>query len=214
MNTRVFNLLSKYECIMGESGQHGQLTVNAFRELNEMMKVEFECFASPLNWQTNYFCSAFNDCDHWFGSQGSFFDFLPGQAGSFEVNPPFMIHGSAVEDHLQYIFQQCNNEFALSFVFVSPSPHFMDKAVRNHWLLSRTANLVRMKIVLAKSRHYYYKGNQHELRKADAEKIMATHDSTIYIFQNNLGYATYNFCHTNRAEFVQRIRKSFGEEEG
>jgi len=49
------------------------------------LQVNAECFASPLNWQTGLYCSAFGDVDKWFGSQGSFFDFMPTREGSFEV---------------------------------------------------------------------------------------------------------------------------------
>lgn len=112
------------------------------------LEVNIECFASPLNWQTSGgYCSAFADCDYWFGSLGSFFDFYPTEAGSYEVNPPFMIHGCAVEDHLLRIFAHCANQLALSFVIVYPTPHFWEFDVKKHavrmaistflqWLLS------------------------------------------------------------------------------
>lgn len=92
-----------------------------------------ECFASPLNWQTSGgYCSAFADCDYWFGSLGSFFDFYPTEGGSYEVNPPFMIHGCAVEEHLLRIFSHCANRFALSFVIVYPTAHFWESDVKKH----------------------------------------------------------------------------------
>lgn len=99
---------------------------------SSQLEVDIECFASPLNWQTHGYCSAFADCDFWFGSRGSFFDFLPSEDGSFEVNPPFMIHSCAVEAHLLRVFAHCANRFALSFVLVYPTPHFWDLEVKNH----------------------------------------------------------------------------------
>jgi hypothetical protein len=101
------------------------------------LEVDIECFASPLNWQTRGYCSAFADCDFWFGSLGSFFDFLPSEDGSFEVNPPFMIHSCAVEQHLLRVFAQCANSFALSFVLVYPTPHFWDLEVKTHPVRNR-----------------------------------------------------------------------------
>lgn len=176
---------------MGETGQHGQLTRRAFLFLHSAMEVNFECFASPLNWQIGSYCSAFNDCDHWFGSQGSFFDFMPTQDGSFEVNPPFMIHGAAVEDHLATIFRKCGEMYALSFTLVYPSSHYLDCSVKNHWVLSRVAQKVKKKIVLGKSMHQYFRGNQHELNEAEAVAMDASHATTIYILQNERGWARY-----------------------
>jgi phosphorylated CTD-interacting factor 1 len=58
----------------------------------ELMAAELgvsgECFASPLNCVFPCFCSAFEDTDAAFGSQGSFFAWAPDE-GCFEVNPPF-----------------------------------------------------------------------------------------------------------------------------
>ena len=196
-HTRLMNMALRYQCIMGETGQHGQLPRNVFQFLYRevcalicislvsgdffsihlvalwsltfpsrpvlfsppslflaeiscavsvtsfppffwlmyylQLEVNIECFASPLNWQTSGgYCSAFADCDYWFGSLGSFFDFYPTEAGSYEVNPPFMIHGCAVEDHLLRIFAHCANQFALSFVIVYPTPHFWEFDVKKH----------------------------------------------------------------------------------
>ena len=59
-------------------------------------KVSAECFASPLNWQTQLYCSAFKDTDAWFGSQGSFFNFLPTEDGSYEVVAALLTESDAV----------------------------------------------------------------------------------------------------------------------
>ena len=206
--------MARYECIMGETGQHGQLTRSTFQFLYDKLKVNTECFASPLNWQTVNFCSAFNDCDYWFGSQGSFFDFMPTEDGSFEVNPPFMIHGCSVEDHLQNIFEQCDNQFALSFVLVYPSSHFLDKAVGNHVLLSRKMGWVKMKIVLVKNHHGYFKGNQHEMvtEHGKVPFVMASHNSTIYILQNIKGSEKYSAWRDDPT-FRSSIARVFSEGE-
>jgi len=57
-----------------------------------------------------------------------------------QVNPPFMIHSVAVEDHLLKILDAATPHsnggqgggFALSFVLVYPSAHFWDKHVTSH----------------------------------------------------------------------------------
>lgn len=46
------------------------LPVTVFECLNNAFGVTFECFASPLNCYFKQYCSAFADCDSYFGSRG------------------------------------------------------------------------------------------------------------------------------------------------
>lgn len=56
--------------------------------LHRELQIDHECYASPLNRNLSTFCSVFEDTDRFFGSRGSFYDFLP-ESGCFECNPPF-----------------------------------------------------------------------------------------------------------------------------
>jgi hypothetical protein len=133
------------------------------------------------------YCSAFKDCDYWFGSEGSFFDFYPDKGGSFEVNPPFMIHSTGVEDHLLRIFNSpACQKLALSFVLVYPSPHFWDSDVKKHAVYSKFQV---KEVMLGSGEHWYYKGDQHEQTRADP--VPATHQTTVRILQNERGQAKY-----------------------
>jgi hypothetical protein len=185
MMTRLLNMALRYHCIMGESGQHGQLPREVFQFLHNELQVSHECFASPLNWQTEGYCSAFRDCDFWFGSSGSFFDFYPDSHGSFEVNPPFMIHSTAVEDHLLRIFR-ARPHFALSFVLVYPSPHFWDLDVKSHKVY---IDFQVKEFMLDSGEHWYFKGDQHEQTRA--EPVSATHQTTVRILQNEHGESLF-----------------------
>ena len=148
------------------------------------------------------------------GRKVPFLTFMPTEDGSFEVNPPFMIHGCSVEDHLQNIFEQCDNQFALSFVLVYPSSHFLDKAVGNHVLLSRKMGWVKMKIVLVKNHHGYFKGNQHEMvtEHGKVPFVMASHNSTIYITSKREGPKKYSAWRDDPT-FRSSIARVFSEGE-
>ena len=136
---------------------------------------------------------------------------MPTEDGSFEVNPPFMIHGCAVEDHLEEIFRGCEDQgyerFALSFVLVFPSSHYIDCTVKNHWVLSKLGGKVKKKIVLGKSMHQYFRGNQHELNQPEAAVMNANQDTTIYILQNERGLAKYSGH--RHPDFDRGIKEAF-----
>jgi phosphorylated CTD-interacting factor 1 len=70
------------------AGYHGALPDPVFEALHDDFEVCQELFASPFNCYFSRYCSAFEDSDRAFGSEGSFFGFSPGE-GSFEANPPF-----------------------------------------------------------------------------------------------------------------------------
>ena len=62
-----------------------------FESLREFLGNTIECFASPLNCRFERYFSAFPGLEGSFGSLGSFFDeWHRIEAGSFEVNPPFV----------------------------------------------------------------------------------------------------------------------------
>jgi hypothetical protein len=62
-----------------------------FEALREFLGNTIECFASPLNCRFERYFSAFPGLERSFGSLGSFFDeWSRIEAGSFEVNPPFV----------------------------------------------------------------------------------------------------------------------------
>ena len=62
-----------------------------FESLREFLGNTIECFASPLNCRFERYFSAFPALERAFGSLGSFFDeWHRIEAGSFEVNPPFV----------------------------------------------------------------------------------------------------------------------------
>ena len=87
-NAAVWRLLARYDSI-GGAGFQMAVGKDGFDVLAEMLGVQCECFASPLNCRFDKYCSAFADTDCGFGSAGSFMSFEPTE-GSFEANPPFV----------------------------------------------------------------------------------------------------------------------------
>jgi len=88
--TRLFVLLCRYDLI-GDVNNRCQAIVpsTALKAMVSQFGVAHECFASPLsNIRSSFNSSLFADTDRFFGSLGSFFDFVPLE-GSFHVNPPF-----------------------------------------------------------------------------------------------------------------------------
>lgn len=77
---RVWVMLKRYTTFLGVStaknanldfhDTQASLPVTVFECLNRMFGVTFECFASPLNCYFKQYCSAFGDCDAYFGSRG------------------------------------------------------------------------------------------------------------------------------------------------
>lgn len=81
---RLFALVLRYEAI-GGAGFQAALGGVVMRELQSLLGVNFETFASPLNCYYGHYCSAFADIDGPFGSQGSFATFAP-ESGAYECN--------------------------------------------------------------------------------------------------------------------------------
>ncbi|CAN0418758.1 unnamed protein product, partial [Discosporangium mesarthrocarpum] len=71
---RVFCVLARYETLSATSdGYQMAFPAFGFGLLRELLEVECECFASPLNCTLERFCSVAYDTDQFFGSEGNFF---------------------------------------------------------------------------------------------------------------------------------------------
>jgi hypothetical protein len=82
----------RYATFIGKESEggafHSAAPERVFKLLHDDFEVCQELFASPFNCYFSRYCSAFEDSDRAFGSEGSFFGFSPSE-GSFEANPPF-----------------------------------------------------------------------------------------------------------------------------
>ncbi len=69
-----------------------------------------------------------------------------------QVNPPFMIHSTAVEDQLMKILEDAGNRYALSFVLVYPTAHYTESDVRRHSVYSK---YMQFELELKTAEHWY-----------------------------------------------------------
>jgi len=103
-------LFNRYE-LFGDlnSDNRALIPPMAFDRMAEHFGVVHECFASPLNHVCSSYNSIFPDSDRYFGSLGSFFDFVPTE-GSFAVNPPFDSSSKMVFDHVFGLLKGADND--------------------------------------------------------------------------------------------------------
>ena len=126
----VYSLLTRYRALEGKGWQAG--TPNAVQAcLQQSFGVFGEAFASPLNCYHPLYFSAFPDIDTKFGSCGSFFDFIEGEAssaacGSYAANPPFcqytMLRAiEGIKGCLDRAKERAKAEPPLSFIVIVPA---------------------------------------------------------------------------------------------
>lgn len=75
----------------------------AQKAMSSQFGIGHDCFASPLDaGRSSFNSSLFADTCKFFGSLGSFFDFIP-VSGSFFANPPF--NGATLKPMFDHVFR-------------------------------------------------------------------------------------------------------------
>jgi hypothetical protein len=171
---RYFCLIARYETYSGNTtGMQGAVPHNIFDNLQNLLKIDTECFASPLNVYLKNYYSAFDDTDMFFGSNGSFFsNKLPD--GCYEVNPPFI--NCIMENSVDKINEELKYGNK-TFFFIGPSwtdANFYNKLTNNKFL--------KQSGILDKGKHEYIYGEQHRIFSKNTWK--ANVDSTWFILSN------------------------------
>lgn len=190
----LFNVLSRYNSLLGH-GMHCALSEHVFACMLDHLKVNFECFASPLNCRYSSYCSMFGDTDSCFGSLGSFFDFYP-KRGSFEANPPFIPSIMLAMAH--HILALLDSNEPLSFVVILPGWLELES-----WKILLESKYKQSYLVVAASDHGYCSGAQHQRKD---RYIQAGYDSGVFVLQNVPG--SIEFCFKEDA-FQKDLRHSF-----
>ncbi|KAJ8608427.1 hypothetical protein CTAYLR_010331 [Chrysophaeum taylorii] len=154
LHQRVFAMLLRYsDLARGDPGQHGMVPGAVFGVL-EKWGCQGECFATPFNATLGQYCSPFLETDEVFGSEGSFFDFDPGQ-GNFEINPPFSLADDAVVKRLAALLTEAQERRQpLSFTLVHTEAHA--KTCRAH---EGFAKFIAAEMLLEREAHYYLEGD-------------------------------------------------------
>ncbi|XP_072381419.1 mRNA (2'-O-methyladenosine-N(6)-)-methyltransferase [Diabrotica undecimpunctata] len=158
------------------------LPVTVFECLNRAFGVTFECFASPLNCYFRQYCSAFADCDSYFGSRGSFLK-LKAVSGSFEANPPYCEElMEASVDHMERLLS--DSPEPLSFIVLMP-----DYREPTPVALQRleTSQFKRRQVIVPAYEHEFRHGFQHVLSKSEMN-VRSVHATVIVWLQNSAGH--------------------------
>ena len=164
-----------------------------FDILQDKLKVEGECFASPLNHRLDNFFSAFPDTDRCFGSLGSFFSPNNNRlTGSWECNPPFDVESvkSTLKKLLELLENAEENNDVLSFVLFCPNfeseSHFHKAIVQR--IKKLQVRFQRAKSIISEP-HVYLYGFQHTPARFSLDKYWTcTQETSVFLFQSQRGF--------------------------
>jgi len=195
----VFCVLSRYDTIEGH-GLQAALPHSVMQMLRKHFGVMVECFSSPLNTVTPFYCSAFPDTDIPFGSLGSFFDFFPTSV-SFEVNPPFVpAIINQTSSHIDHLLARAAGP--MSFVVVIPyweRDPFFQTLVSNVYIRNVTR--------VPAGQHSYCDGVQHRRNTAEIHRP-APFDTAVIFLQNEEGAKTWTVTEDSVRNVLDAFRFS------
>ncbi len=183
LNTRLFCLVARYEIYSGNtSGLQGAIPPYVFNKLYDLLGIDTECFASPLNCyiEDSYF-SAFYDTDNYFGSKGTFFgknykSINVEEGGKYELNPPFI--NCIMELMVDLIHEALMEYKQLTFFIIVPS--WTDARYYEELMSSKYLDCFG---VLESKKHEYVDGLQH---RANRSTWKANVNSTWFILSKGV----------------------------
>lgn len=207
---RVWVMLKRYATFLGVypsqknanldlQETQASLPVTVFECLNRTFGVTFECFASPLNCYFKQYCSAFADCDSYFGSRGPFLQ-LKAVSGSFEVHPPFSEElMEASVNHMEKLLT--DSPEPLSFIVLMP-----DYREPTPIALAQieSSPFKRKQVTIPAYEHEFRHGFQHVLNRSELN-IRSVHGTVIVWLQNSAGHKRWE----PTEERVQALLEAF-----
>lgn len=208
---RVWVMLKRYATFVGvnptsataaNSDAHDtqcSLPVTVFECLNRMFGVTFECFASPLNCYFKQYCSAFADCDSYFGSRGPFLQ-LKAVSGSFEVHPPFSEElMEASVSHMERMLSESPEP--LSFIVLMPDYR---EPTPSALVQLESSQFKRRQVTIPAFEHEFRHGFQHVLNRSELN-VRSPHGTVIIWLQNQSGHQRWE----PTEERVQALLEAF-----
>ncbi|CAH1183658.1 unnamed protein product [Phaedon cochleariae] len=190
---RVWVMLKRYATFLGVNPSSNtanadvqdtqqSLPVTVFECLNRAFGVTFECFASPLNCYFRQYCSAFADCDSYFGSRGSFLK-LRAVSGSFEAHPPYSEElMEASVNHMERLMSDSTEP--LSFIVVMPD---FREPTPNGLIRLESSQFKRRQVTIPAYEHDFRHGFQHVLSKSELN-VRSVYGTVIIWLQNPAGH--------------------------
>ncbi|ENN74743.1 hypothetical protein YQE_08681, partial [Dendroctonus ponderosae] len=190
---RVWVMLKRYATFLGVNptpnnanpdirDTQQSLPVTAFECLNKTFGVTFECFASPLNCYFRQYCSAFADCDSYFGSRGPFLN-LKALSGSFQANPPYceeLMEAAVI--HMEGLLDDTLEP--LSFIVLVPDYREPTPAAL---VRLESSQFKRKQVTIPAYEHEFRHGFQHVLNRTELN-VRSNHGTVIVWLQNGAGY--------------------------
>ncbi|KAJ8960756.1 hypothetical protein NQ318_020049 [Aromia moschata] len=207
---RVWVMLKRYATFLGVNPSSStansdvqdaqqSLPVTVFECLNRSFGVTFECFGSPLNCYFKQYCSAFADCDSYFGSRGSFLQ-LKAVSGSFEANPPYSEElMEASVNHMERLLS--DSPEPLSFVVLMPDYREPTPAALERL---ESSQFKRRQVTVPAFEHEFRHGFQHVLSKSELN-VRSVHGTVIVWLQNAAGHQKWE----PSEERVQALLEAF-----
>ncbi|XP_030768325.1 mRNA (2'-O-methyladenosine-N(6)-)-methyltransferase [Sitophilus oryzae] len=207
---RVWVMLKRYATFLGvnPSPSHANadfrdtqqsLPVTVFECLNKAFGVTFECFGAPLNCYFRQYCSAFGDCDSYFGSRGSFLQ-LKAVSGSFEANPPYCEElMEASINHMERLLS--DSPEPLSFVVMMPDYR---EPTPTALVRLESSQFKRKQVTIPAYEHEFRHGFQHVLNRSELN-IRSKHGTVIAWLQNSAGHQKWE----PTEERVQSLLEAF-----
>ena len=181
---RIFCLVTRYEALRG-AGFQCAVPGACFESLREFLGNTIECFASPLNCRFERYFSAFPGLERSFGSLGSFFDeWHRIEAGSFEVNPPFVPEVLAFAAAKIGELLGDGAKGALSFLAVVPDWGGGSSAAQ----ALRESPFLRANVTIPAADHVFVDGAQHRVRDRHRP---SSWDTAVLLLQNDAGAAKW-----------------------
>ena len=181
---RIFCVVTRYEALRG-AGFQCAVPGACFESLREFLGNTIECFASPLNCRFERYFSAFPGLESSFGSLGSFFDeWHRIEAGSFEVNPPFVPEVLAFAAAKIGELLGDGAKGALSFLAVVPDWGGGSSAAQ----ALRESPFLRANVTIPAADHVFVDGAQHRVRDRHRP---SSWDTAVLLLQNSAGCAKW-----------------------
>jgi hypothetical protein len=172
---RVAELLLRYNALIGR-GQQWAVPLKQYQHLKLKYHINYEGFASPLNYACeNKYCSLYKE-DRLFGSIGNFFDICLYDADAernWMINPPFIevILDKTANKILKEVTYAEENKIQLRIICIFPTWEDMQAYDR----LNNSPRL-RHKEILKKKKHYYESGGRRQVLNAE---------TTLFVFDTH-----------------------------
>lgn len=116
----IWSIVFRYQLLGSNNNQLGILP-NIINNMICDYNINFECFASAINFTLKNYCSIYYDLEQYFGSKGNFFNYKFIEGG-FTFNPPYQkkIIDEGVDKLLLYLNKAKESNKILTFILTIP----------------------------------------------------------------------------------------------